>query len=236
MKITDWFQEIKEQNVRLNTVQLGLVRESIHLEGNSVTVTLGRESGIESITPNGASYKIEIGETPRHLGLEFSTLFRKNSEDFANLLDSLKRQVDEIVNAVTELFSAIIDQDIPELMLERISGTQMGKEPTDLVKKTAETRFKKLMLKLADFTSPYESLDWWKTIAKKKLEIKLYSLRGPDYYIRWDNLHMDKTSLEFQPEPALTQCLLFLANYEKISASVEKFATAVKASAKILAD
>ena len=235
MKISDWMQELKEQNVRLNTVQMGLVRESINLEGSSVTVTLGRQSGIE-FQPKSSSHtqKINIDETPRHLGPEFSTLFRRYSGDFANLLDNLKKQVDEVVNAVTELFSAIVDQDIPELMIERISGEQMGKEPQELVKKTAEIRFKKLMAMLKDLPKPFEHLEWERTIAKKKLEIEFTG--RSEWRLKWNELRMDTPELVFLPVPALTQCLLFLANYEKISASVEKFATAVRASAKILAD
>jgi len=233
MKINDWMQELKEQNTRLNTVQMGLVRESIQLEGFSVTVSLGRQSGID-FQPKSTSYtqKIGIDETPRHLGPEFPTLFRKYNADFANMLDKIKGRVDEVVNAVTELFSAIVDQDIPELMIERMSGTQMGLEPQELIKKTTETRFKKLVARLDGSPKPFESLRWGKTVAKKKLGIGV----GDHVRLEWDDLGMDSNNLSFSYPPALTQCLLFLANYEKISKAVEKFATAVEASAKILAD
>ena len=242
MKINDWMQELKEQNTRLNTVQMGLVRESIQLEGYSVTVSLGRQSGID-FQPKSTSYTLgaagafrqwQFFDHPRRLGPEFSTLFRKYNADFANMLDKIKGRVDEVVNAVTELFSAIVDQDIPELMIERMSGTQMGLEPQELVKKTTETRFKKLLARLVDLPKPFESFQWGKTVAKKRLEIKgnvVNSIR-----LEWDDLGMDSNNLSFSHTPALTQCLLFLANYEKIAKAVEKFATATEASAKILAD
>jgi len=242
MKINDWMQELREQNTRLNTVQMGLVRESIQLEGFSITVSLGRQSGID-FQPSSTSLviKIGIGETPRHLGGEFSTLFRKYNADFANMLDKIKGRVDEVVNAVTELFSAIVDQDIPELMIERMSGTQMGLEPQELVKKTTETRFKKLLARLDKLPKPFETISWEKTVAKKKLEIWLGE-KSPASHVKleWDDLGMKINTYQSEPSfshtPALTQCLLFLANYEKIAKAVEKFATAIEASAKILAD
>ncbi len=231
MNQTDWFKKIQEQDVRLTTVQMGQVRESITLEGYSIIVTLGRDSGIECRTPQAGNFKIQIGETPRHLNISFAPMFRKYKDEFEYLFDHLKKQVDEIVDAVTDLFSAIIEEDIPELMLERISGAEMSKEPQDLVKQTAATRFRKLVVSL-DVKTPFDSVTFIQSVAKKDMEIinngRVFTT------LSWASLHMDTGQTSFTGTPTLTQCLLFLANYEKISEVVAKFVTAITASNQIL--
>ena len=120
-------------------------------------------------------------------------------------------------------------------MLERISGAQMGREPQELVKHTAVTRFKKLTAKLAELDSPFETLCYKDTVAKKSLVIDLY--QKSTSVLSWDTLQMNGGATSFsRGNPVLIQCLLFLANYEKISAVVDKFMTAVRASAKIMSN
>ncbi len=231
MKITNWFEEVKEQNIRMTTVQLGQVRQSIHLDGNTITVTLGRDSGIEQICPNG-KFAMVIGGNPKLLSRTFSPLFQKYRGDFGNMLDNLKHQVDEIVNAVNSLFDAILDKDIPELMLERIAGEQMGSGPQELLKKASETRFKKLVAKLEGLNSPFLILNWRTDVGKKELFISFSSPK--DFSLKWDTLEMHNKVKVFGVEPALTLCLLFLANYKDIEQAVDNFILAVAGAKAIL--
>lgn len=176
-----------------------------------------------------------VGDTPRRLNVSFTPLFRKYREEFITLYEQLEKQVDAIVDAVTDLFSTIVEEDIPELMLERISGAAMSKEPQALVKHTTANRFKKLILRI-ETAKPLMEYTYNKTIAKKQLAIYLSEglSNKPEVVLRWDMLNFRSTQTDFTKDPPLTQCLLFLANYEKIAEVVEKFVAAVKASNKIL--
>ena len=231
INVKDWHRELVEQNLRINAVGIGAVMESMCLEGKEVSIRLGRKSKLGF---NGLEVDVAVG--PKGFaGTTFAELFMRYNEEFIEVNLRIKQKVDELVEAGKGVFEAIVDNDIPELLMERMAGTQMGKEPQELVKNVAQKRFRETTELLARVSPPFTEVTWEAWIGKENLSI-VYAEAVKSWILTWADLSMQTNDLEvsFSKSP-LILCLQFIQNSQDILLQVKKFIAAMEISKKMLA-
>jgi hypothetical protein len=213
MNLTEFNKELQEQDLRLKAVGVGGVSEDICIDGHAIHIKLGRDAGIRFDYTNA-----DLADGVRRFaGTKFAEVFRRNQEDFKAVLDSLKDQTNKMVEASTGIYNAIIDHDIPEIMMERIAGSQMSKEPQELVKQVAEKRIAGIF-SLMEEAPTLNHIIWQRDIGNQTLTIAYNS----KWSIAWGNICYPKAASAEYP---ITESLQFLSHTDAIRNAVERFIT-----------
>jgi len=226
MKVKDWRKEIERQQERMLTCPYGSVEESLVVDNHDIKVVLGGDHPGLYIDGARDSFYSSSGK-------EFTALFRKHQDIFEALLEKIKERVDKIVEASTALLNLVIQEDVPELVLEKLAGGDVGNNPSELLQTIAKKKFEKLGAMLEGIVNCYTQTTYEKKIAGKGLRIA-------DRYGNWE-LEWGNFSITFHNSKAINtqtgntqESLLLIGNYEKLEKEVKLFVESMKAASRVL--
>lgn len=243
MRFPDWGTKVREQQKRLAAIQLGEVRDSICLENRTIKISLSPIKGEVEISGDGLTTKsVECSESankwsdPR-IGL--SELFRRHQLEFDEFLSGVTKQVDEVVESFTKLYSMIVERDIPELVMRRIAGeggSAVGQY--QCVQEVGQGRMFKQVDDMAIVLFPtlrYVSrFSWNEEISGKELEV---SWDPEDLRVSWgDEIKLVKKwgAIPLTEAISLNQTLLYLANFDAIQHALDKGVRAALAAVAVI--
>lgn len=239
MRFQDWGQLVREQQKRLAAIQLGTARESICLDGKTIVVELTATNGKVQISDPGAGTDKEVTisdvaskwSDPR-MGL--SELFRRYQYEYTSLLEDVTKQVDQLVDSFTKLYSMIVEKDIPELVMRRIAGdggSAVGQY--QCVQEVGNARMTKQVDDLAAKLPLTIRMGWTEEISGKNIVI---DATETELKVAWGEFQAIKrwghaTNLG---TISLNQTLLYLANFDALQTALDKFARAARVAKKVL--
>jgi hypothetical protein len=225
VKFREYWSKLNEQQSRLIGCPIATqVEESLCLDNQTVSIALGKSNGV---TVDGDLYALSM--LPRNYTNLYS-LFRKYNEDFVNILQILTDRIDEVVEASTELPTIIADQDIPELVLDRMAGAQLGEEPAELVQTIAIKRLRQLRDKVIAAESPFDEVNLSVTVAGSEFTIQKNN-NSYQNQITWSDFgYSSQNGREFVN--GTPQALAIIANYKKLEQAVDRFIAMLKRAGK----
>lgn len=228
MKLRDYWQQLNEQQERLIGCPVATqVSESICLDSKSVTVTLGKDAEV-TLDRDGLRDFYSLSMLPKSYE-SIAQLFKKYQDDFISVLEMLTKRVDEIVEASTELLTIIADQDIPELVLDRMAGAQLGKEPAELIETIAKKRLKGLQDKVARVKSPFKDVTW----SAGDISGEEFTIAKDGRYVTIDWHRFGSATRYGETLYGTTQALGIIANYQKLQGAVDRFIDMLKVAQEV---
>lgn len=215
MKFNEWVDEINKLQGKLGKNTLSDISETIGVGGSTITITLGRELGVEIDGREHCTLKV------------LRSLFTHNKEVFTDLLDVLTERVTEVTEAMDGLMTEMVAEAIPGAVLSRMRGDKVEADNMALLKTILEKRFSELdtiiqkaKIPIENFKFNFEPLVTQPMLLKKNDPFLYIMAFGLMYESRSANLSGKLDNIEV--------CLQFLANFEIIKERVTKFCKALE--------
>lgn len=224
-KVNEWRELVLEQHEQLRALGLGSVKEMTSPEGGEMTVSIGWEHGYAHAD---IDFKA-AGDSPFLMSVEYSIrgarcqkfidFYQKNYEYFDELLESITKKTSVIVTATNSLFEAILEKDIPTLMMDRMMGEQLSDQPGDLLSHLAKKEVEELLKILPVPNASYES----KALQSFSCYLSSWDIRF-QYLSSWSVIMkgMDISSPYFSP--SITEAIRIVSSFPKTKELFEKFA------------
>lgn len=225
MKVRDWKKEIEQQQERMLTCPFGSVEEGFIVDSHDIKIILG-DTVDKGIYIDSYGYRFYS-----NIGKEFTVLFHKYQDTFEALLDKIKSRVDKIVEATSELLNLVIQEDVPELVLEKLAGGDVGSNPSELIQTIAKKKFEKLFEILQKAPCSYTTVTLVNDVASRQFNIEA-SVGG---FCSMDWGHNFSCYRHGGSRTGNTQeSMLLIGNYEKLEKEVKLFVESLKAADRVL--
>lgn len=219
-KVNEWRELVLKQHEQLRALGLGSVKEMTSPEGGEMTVSIGWEHGyahadIDFKPAGGSPILISVESSIRGSRCQkFIDFYQTNYEYFDELLESITKKTSVIVTATNSLFEAILEKDIPTLMMDRMMGEQLSDQPGDLLSHLAKKEVEELL----------------KILPVPRRTLTSFSCYLPSWDIRFQYLSswsvimkgMDLNSSYFSP--SITEAIRIVSSFPKTKELFEKFA------------
>lgn len=208
MRFSEWNQKLEEQQVRLkNANAMASVSESISIGNRIYGVNLAKDK-------LSAEIDGRVGQT-RFLRAEYT----RNKEQFDAMLEAVTDQVDKIVKATDAILEAVSEDALPGAVIERMKGSQVSGEPSEMVEVMTEKKMESLLQtirgRLVDTVFTTFDIDLPELAGQP---ISFFLNIGGSIQFSWGRIW--KNSSGGQKIPDVEQAMFFLANFELIEKRV----------------
>lgn len=219
-KVNEWRELVLKQHEQLRALGLGSVKEMTSPEGGEITVSIGWGHGyahadIDFKPAGGSPILISVESSIRGARCQkLIDFYQANYEYFDEMLESITKKTSVIVTATNSLFEAILEKDIPTLMMDRMMGEQLSDQPGDLLTHLAKKEVEELL----------------KILPVPRKALTSFSCYLPSHDIRFHFLSswsvtmkgMDLNSTYFSP--SITEAIRIVSSFPKTKELFEKFA------------
>ena len=120
MRFNEFRDRVQSAHKKVKDIALYEINESIAINGNNITVTIGKEIGA-LIDGNQTDIRYL-----RHL-------FTRAKVEFEAMLESLESSASTCAEAMGELLSAVTHEVVPELVINRIAGEETGENNQEML-------------------------------------------------------------------------------------------------------
>lgn len=220
-KVNEWRELVLEQHEQLRALGLGSVKEMTSPEGGEMTVSIGWENGyahadidFKAAGDSPILMSVESSIRPRYQ--KFIDFYQTNYEYFDELLESITKKTSVIVTATNSLFEAILEKDIPTLMMDRMMGEQLPDQPGDLLSHLAKKEVEELLKILP---MPRRALTSFSCYLSS-CDIRFYLSLSSSWSVIMKGV--DLNSPHFSP--SITEAIRIVSSFPKTKELFEKFA------------
>ncbi len=221
-KVNEWRELVLEQHEQLRALGLGSVKEMTSPEGGEMTVSIGWGNGyahadIDFKPAGGSPILISVESSIRGSRCQkLIDFYQANYEYFDEMLESITEKTSVIVTATNSLFEAILEKDIPTLMMDRMMGEQLSDKPGDLLSHLAKKEVEEL-LKILPVPGPSRALTSFGCYLSSH-DIHFRFLSSWSVTMKG----MDINSPYFSP--SITEAIRIVSSFPKTKELFEKFA------------
>lgn len=220
-KVNEWRELVLEQHEQLRALGLGSVKEMTSPEGGEMTVSIGWESGyahadIDFKAAGDSPFLMSVESSIRGSRCQkFIDFYQTNYEYFDELLESITKKTSVIVTATNSLFEAILEKDIPTLMMDRMMGEQLPDQPGDLLSHLAKKEVEELLKILPVPRRALTSFSCYLSSWNIRFNLSLSS---------WSVIMKDMALSSSHFSPSITEAIRIVSSFPKTKEIFEKFA------------
>lgn len=221
MRFNEFMQRLEAASQKVRDIQLKEISESILVNGDNITVILEPKTGVRAEV-NGNS-----------TGLRYlRTLYTRAKEEFDAMLESLEESADQVSVAMTGILTAITAEAIPGLVVKRLTGENPAGDPKSILNGMIAKKKEEL----------------WKIWHKglKDTVLSSFSLTVECGHDEGDPAHLNMAGDDLSWESfncgggrgsqqvhEISLCLNFLAQFDLIKATMQKWIVAIQSLNKL---
>ena len=214
MRFNEWTQAITVEHDKVKNFAVITPTESITVEGETFTLTLGKQLIIHQ------------GKNELSSILLLRPYYTANKEAFEGMLESLRSQADTVASIGNDIVTALVAPEIPKAVLQRMSGEE---DDTTLAGIMVERKLKELVKESQKF--PILALGGFALlpVATRSLSFERVDQRNK-CKIDWGSISIDQDSTVDLGESE--DQVFFLANFNLIKSRLVAFWTDLQGLSK----